>query len=206
MPPPKECPDHSEQIDVTSTYAFLLERDFRVQCHEIHQAGADQHPRCRIARGRVAGDDAPDQAERNARQGDRMRNDLVIQIHKGDHDEATDEDEQENRSEVEPETKYGQQEERTGQGLDERIPPGNPTPATTTPAPEQQEAQKRDIVMPPDGDSADRAARRRTHDTLSLGQAMDTDVQETPDDQPYKGTDDPFLYAHDATGPGPGPP
>ena len=134
-----------------------------------------------------------------------MRDDLMVEIDECDHHEAADEDEQEDRPDAEPEAQHGQEEEHAGQGLDGGVQPGDAASASPAPASEQQKAEHRDIVVPPNRDAADRATGSGPDETFTLGEAMDTDVQEAANDQPYKGADDPFLYAHDATGPGPDP-
>ncbi len=123
----------------------------------------------------------------------------MIQIDKGHHDETAKEDEQEDRSDTEPKAPCGQEKERTGQGLDGRIAPGDPSAASAAPALEQQEAEERDVVVPSNGDTADRTAGGRMDDALALGKAMDTDVQETTDHQADNNADDRFLDVHDPT-------
>ena len=128
-----------------------------------------------------------------------MRNDLVIQIDKRDHDETAKEDEQEDRSDTEPKSPCGQEKEQTGQGLDGRVAPGDPVAASAAPTLEQHEAEERDVVVPSNGAAADRTAGGGMDDALALGKAMDTDVQETTDHQANNNADDRFFGAHDPT-------
>jgi hypothetical protein len=131
------------------------------------------------ASGRQIGKDA----RQNARQRDDVGDDLPLEIDHRDGDERGQQRRGDAGVQGRAEGQRGGAEERAGDGLDDRIPPGDRHAARAAAAAQGREGDKRDVVVPGDRAPTARTRRARPPHAASLGHAGDDDVQEAPDQE-----------------------
>src|SRR6185503_14316671 len=111
----------------------------------------------------------------NARQGYDVGDDLVLEIDSRQGNKHSQQGSRHDGVRGGAEPPGGCREEGGGDGLDQRITPGDSGAASAAACPQDEERQDRDVVVPRDHCPATWAGRARTPDAAALGNTGDDD-------------------------------
>ncbi len=138
-----------------------------------HQAGRQEH-----ARG---------EAQDDAREGDGVGQQVVLEIDGKQHDQRAGEQQPDDEQRVPAEDRPMDEEDGHCGELQRRVADRDAAAALAAAAAEQQIADDGNVVVPAQDVAAVRAARRRPDERLAARQAVDADVEKAADRQPEQG-------------------
>src|SRR3990170_615080 len=118
----------------------------------------------------------------DGRQGDPVRDQLVLEVDDRDDHERREEDEGGGQLPVEPEVDVGEGEEQRRSELHARIPPRDRRAAVPATPPEDHKAEDGHVVVPADGVRAGGAGRAGHPEASPIGEARGADVEEASHD------------------------
>ena len=147
----------------------------------IQNPAADEEPQEGIQKAKLHDEDRCQKENRDARQADDVRDDLMVQIDESDDDQGADEGKGEDPLKCDAVLPEEQEGEGGGDRFHQRVAEGDLLSAVPAAATEQDVAEHGNVVVEPDGPAAPGAAGSGEDDGLLLRQPVNEDIEKTAD-------------------------